>query len=349
MKSIIIVGPSRAGKTTLAKRLHKELGYFVLSLDKLVAAFHAAYPQLNIRLNWNRDKTTENIAPFIGHFLGLFSSGEGIKHELNLRAHDLDGNGFVLEGGYFDFEKIAAILNEYGANELKDRFILIGLVQNKKTADEYVRDFKKYDTEDDWTYGFSEGELRDYVEQDAIPFNRAMTDCLTQYGFSVYDTSSERNQVFDKIIESIAIQNGMKTDKFSYHLGAADCFCEMVRAGTKRIALSHPCDSQEERDSFLPEFDKLCEKYGVHYYAEDEAFLTDLFPLSLNQGKFNVIFYQDESALQEYLTLKADKEKAMAEGNYSVCRGTIARRYGKLLSYTDEGIQRLLDSNSEKE
>lgn len=141
----------------------------------------------------------------------------------------------------------------------------------------------------------------------------------------------------------------MKIDKFSYHLGAADCFCEMVHAGVKRIALSHPCDSRKERDSFLPEFDKLCEKYGVHYYVENAAFLTDLFPLSLNQGKFNVIFYQDETVLQDYLDLKAEKEKAIAAGNYNDCRKDIARRYGKLLSYTDEGIQRLLDANSETE
>ncbi len=137
-------------------------------------------------------------------------------------------------------------------------------------------------------------------------------------------------------------------DKFSYHLGAADCFCEMVRAGVKRIALSHPCDTQEERDTFLPEFDKLCEKYEVCYYVEDEAFLTDLFPLSLNQGKFNVIFYQDEMALEEYLSLKAEKEKAMAAGSYDSCREDIARRYGKLLSYTEAGIQRLLNGNSER-
>ena len=141
----------------------------------------------------------------------------------------------------------------------------------------------------------------------------------------------------------------MKIDKLSYHLGAADCFCEMVRAGVKRIALSHLCDTKEERDSFWPEFDKLCEKYGVHYYVEDEAFLTDLFPLSLNQGKFNVIFYQDGAAFQEYLGLKAEKEKAITAGNYNDCRKDIARRYGKLLSYTDEGIKRLLDANSEIE
>ena len=70
MKNILIVGPSRSGKSTLAKRIHEELGFFVLSTDKLVAVFQNAYPQLDIRLNWDRDKTTENLAPFLGHFLG---------------------------------------------------------------------------------------------------------------------------------------------------------------------------------------------------------------------------------------------------------------------------------------
>ena len=208
MKSVIIVGPSRAGKTTLAKRLSEKFDYFVISLDKLVATFQAAYPQLDIRLNWNRDKTTENIAPFIGHFLGLFSSDDGIKDDLNLRAHHVEGNHFVLEGGYFDFEKIASILKEYGTEELKDRFTLIGLVQGQKTADEYVSDFKKYDTEDDWTYNFSEDELREYVTQDAIPFNLEMTDSLEKFGFTIYDTSTERELVFQRIIEDIVRKNG---------------------------------------------------------------------------------------------------------------------------------------------
>ena len=203
MKNIIIVGPSRAGKTTLAKRLHEKFNDFVISLDKPVATFQAAYPQLDIRLNWNRNKTTENIAPFIGHFLGLFSSDDGIRGDLNLHAHHVEGNHFVLEGGYFDFEKISSILKEYGVKELKGRFILIGLVQGQKTVDEYVNDFKKYDTEDDWTYNLSEDELREYAAQDAIPFNREMTDSLEKFGFMIYDTSAERERVFQRIIEDI--------------------------------------------------------------------------------------------------------------------------------------------------
>lgn len=40
-------------------------------------------------------------------------------------------------------------------------------------------------------------------------------------------------------------------DTYSYGLGAMDCFCEMVSAGLKTLAMSHPCDTREERDSYL--------------------------------------------------------------------------------------------------
>ena len=138
-------------------------------------------------------------------------------------------------------------------------------------------------------------------------------------------------------------------DAFSYKLGAADCFCEMVRAGVKRLALAHPCNTKEERDQYLPYFEKLCGEYGVKLYVEDVPLLTDLLPLSMNRGKFNAIFYQEEAVLQEYLGLKAEKEQALKEGTYGQKRRDIAWRYGKLLSYTDEGIRRLLEQNQEKE
>jgi hypothetical protein len=203
MKNIIIAGPGRAGKTTLARKINEELNYFVISVDKLIATFQGAYPQLNIKLAWNRRKTTDNLAPFLGHFLGAFSSSHGVAYELNLRAHAVKGNRFVLEGGHFNFDKILPILKMYGIEELKDKFFLIGLVQNKKTADEFFNDFRKYDTEDDWTYGFNDDELREYASQDAIPSSRSMTDHLVKYGFTIYDTSTEREQVFNKIVEDI--------------------------------------------------------------------------------------------------------------------------------------------------
>lgn len=202
MKNIIIAGPSRAGKSTVARKINEELNYFVISVDKLVATFQGAYPQLNIKLNWNRRKTTDNLAPFLGHFLGAFSSDHGVTYGLNLQAHAVKGNRFVLEGGYFNFEKILPILKMYEIEELKEHFLLIGLVQNKKTADDFFNDFRKYDTEDDWTYSLEDDDLRE-VSQEAILFSRSMSDHLVKYGFTIYDTSTEREQVLDKIVEDI--------------------------------------------------------------------------------------------------------------------------------------------------
>ncbi len=202
MKNVIISGPSRSGKTTLAKKIHEELGHFAISVDKLAAVFQGAYPQLNIRLNGNRKQTTDNVAPFLGHFLGAFSSSRGVAYELNLSAHAVKGNRFVLEGGYFNFEKIVPILKMYGIEELRDNFVLIGLVQNEKTADAFFSDFRKYDTEDDWTYGLDDDDLR-AVSEEAVSFSRSMTDHLSQYGFTVYDTSTERERVLDQIVADI--------------------------------------------------------------------------------------------------------------------------------------------------
>ena len=202
MKNIIIAGPPRAGKTTLARKLNEELNYFVVGVDKIAATFGRAYPQLDVRLNWDYDKTVANIAPFLGHFLGIFASGHRFQDEQNLQVDFMKGNKFVLEGAYFDFEKISSILKMYGIEEMKDHFSLIGLVQNKKTADEFFNDLKKYDTENDWTYGLDDEALRG-ISEDALPWSQKESDYLSKHGFTIYDTSTNREQVFAQIINDI--------------------------------------------------------------------------------------------------------------------------------------------------
>ena len=206
MKNIIIVGPSRSGKSTLAKRIHDKLNYYVISIDKLVGVFQNAYPQLDIRLNWDREKTTENIAPFLGHYLGMFSSSDG-RGLLGYSHGAVENNRFVLEGAYYDFEAIESVLRQYGVSDMKESFYLIGLVQRKKTAEAFFRDFRKFDTEKDWTYSLSDDELRG-VAEDAVSYNEEMFSLLTEHGFDIYDTSVNRNAVLDEIIERIARDSG---------------------------------------------------------------------------------------------------------------------------------------------
>lgn len=137
-------------------------------------------------------------------------------------------------------------------------------------------------------------------------------------------------------------------DPYSYALGAMDCFCEMVSSGLKQLAMSHPCDTKAERDSYEGEVKRLCEKYDIKYFPEDEAFLTDLFPEKLNKGKYNYLFYRTDDILEKYLNLKK-KQKCQIENNTytELERYQTAMDFGRLLSYPETGIERLIKKTRE--
>lgn len=140
-----------------------------------------------------------------------------------------------------------------------------------------------------------------------------------------------------------------KIDSFSYQLGVMDCFCEMVAAGLKKLALSHPCETKAERDSYLEEVKKLCQQYEISFYAEDEPLLTPLFPESLNKGKYHYLFFRTQEVLEEYLQLKACQKEALEKGVYSEQEAKeTAVCFGKLLSYPEDGIARLIQKTAGK-
>lgn len=139
-------------------------------------------------------------------------------------------------------------------------------------------------------------------------------------------------------------------DLFSYQCGVIDAFNEVVKAGVKRIALSHPVSTREEALSLVPFSEKICAQYGNHFYFDENPLLTDLFPISLNKGKFNIIYYRKEEDIQLYLSLKEKKKQLIESGNYhGQSRKEIAVTFGQLLSYSDEAIERYLAENKEKE
>ena len=141
-----------------------------------------------------------------------------------------------------------------------------------------------------------------------------------------------------------------KIDAYSYQCGVMDAFNEVVRAGVKRLALAHPCDSREERDSYLDYAQQLCEKYGNHLYVENDSLLTDLFPISMNKDKYNIVFARDPKDLEFYVELHVRKKELMDSDRYvGEARKQIAVEFGHLLSYSDEAIERLIAANNELE
>ena len=141
----------------------------------------------------------------------------------------------------------------------------------------------------------------------------------------------------------------MNDKDYWYHCGVMDAFCEIVAAGLKKLALSHPINSEEELCSLLPYAKQLCRQYGIQYYEDRELLITDLFPFRLNKGHYNILFFREAATLQAYLALKKRKEDALRLGIYEQQRTKLALDFGELLSYDLESCLKKLEENTEKE
>ena len=137
--------------------------------------------------------------------------------------------------------------------------------------------------------------------------------------------------------------NSQKIDPYPYQCGVIDAFNEVVKAGVKRLALSHPVDTLEEAQALLPFSEEICKRYGNRCYLEDSLLITDLFPAELNEGKYNILYYREEADFQQYLRLKEEKQQLLRQGAYcGEARRRIAVEFGRLLSYSDDAIERYL-------
>jgi len=134
-------------------------------------------------------------------------------------------------------------------------------------------------------------------------------------------------------------------DQYSYELGVVSGFSELINAGVKQLALSAPLSSVE-MDQFLMDAEKIAARYGVSVYREPNLIVTDLFPADVAVGKDVLLLYRG-TTLEEYKALKSDKSELEKEGGYDLkARIDVARRFGRMLSYSPREINRLLASNS---
>lgn len=184
-KNILIIGAARSGKTTLAKKLSKEKGYNLISIDNIVSGFEA-FTELNIKHDDGDIETSSNLAPFLIKFFTELSEGNAFY----------DGIKYVIEGTHIDFEKIMPFLQ---SDKYREKYDIIGLTYNYIDEEKMFNDIKKYDTEDDWTYWCSDEELKDDIRY-FLERNKFFNEMFKKYNITTYDTSVDRDKVFDEIV-----------------------------------------------------------------------------------------------------------------------------------------------------
>lgn len=121
-------------------------------------------------------------------------------------------------------------------------------------------------------------------------------------------------------------------------LASFEVFCEMVSSGAKPLALSHPLEPAQA-DALWDEFQAMAGDYGVALFREDRFPETLLFPPRLTEGKTVILIYK-ANRLRQYQQWREDLRAA--DMSDAATSEALARRFGRLLGYTPEGINTLL-------
>ncbi len=145
-------------------------------------------------------------------------------------------------------------------------------------------------------------------------------------------------------VHNVQADESWEMDSRSYQLGVIAAFSEMVAVGVKKLALSSPLDP-EEIALLLPDAERIAEKNGALLYLEKDFCVTDLFPEDITEGKHVLLIYLDPTK-DEYFSLKREREKLVEEGHYlGEPRTNIARKMGRLLSYPEDRIEKMLEKD----
>ena len=133
-----------------------------------------------------------------------------------------------------------------------------------------------------------------------------------------------------------------EVDWRSHQLGAMTAFAEVVDNGCKRLALSSPMTG-EQFDSVIEEIREIAGNRGLVIHVDDDFLETVLFDHGPIRGKTVIHIAAEQATVDEYNGLKERKRAHEEAGTLTDdAELEIAWGLGRLLSYDDDSIRRLL-------
>ncbi len=184
--NIIIAGVPRAGKSTVSHRLSTQYGYQHVSMDSIIAGFERCFPETGVNTYAGLSSMdtlrmiSGKIAPFIR---AMLDSGE----------YDEFHPGMALDVYQLLPEDYVRYIQ--GANCEIAYFITSDVTPEERFAIQ-----KRYDTEKDYTFYKSDGELLEgaayIVEQSVL-----IKEQCQKYGLPYFETARDREQVFERFLE----------------------------------------------------------------------------------------------------------------------------------------------------
>lgn len=188
MKNILIMGIGRAGKTTLSKMIKdKYSSYNLIHSDSLKwALIRAENKEAYYRENVDKQKEFEHSEYFQRTLLEFYNS--------QIRKDDKK-YGSILESGQLH-PKIVKEMIDFNTTDV----MCLGL--GDLSIDDMVNQCIKYDTDESWTYGLPREYLKKHAE-DWYNCNKMLKEECPKYGIRYIDTSKDRVETLNKILNNI--------------------------------------------------------------------------------------------------------------------------------------------------
>lgn len=164
----------------------------------------------------------------------------------------------------------------------------------------------------------------------------AVLFCCVFSFFSCSQDPSQEGHPLSQVVENFHL--------YSFYAGTMSTAAEFVSYGCKQLALS-PTMSEAQVSDLIKVAETEAKKYGIPIFIEKDLLVTKLFSPTIAKGKTVILFAYKQDVLDKYHTLKEMRKKAENEGRLAEVEDEIAWQFGRLLSYTDETIQRLLSED----
>lgn len=119
----------------------------------------------------------------------------------------------------------------------------------------------------------------------------------------------------------------------SYNLGMIAAFCEIVERGAKNLGLSNPMESHiyETIKDFAND---IAIKNHCKWYLEKDFLKTNIVDDAEIDGKYVILYYNQDWVIDKYLRLKHREENLVEENKFtSEEREYQSKELYKLLSY----------------
>lgn len=182
MKNIIILGIPRAGKSTLSKRIVKKYSnYITIDTDSIRDAFQHALPKTEIN-KYNGKGMKDDFPKFI-------------EQLLYWKSYNNQEYRYIIDSTDISVAKAKELF------DIEDN-VIVFLGYPDTTADEVLKNCRKYDKANSWSKHVGDIELKIYIEQYIEKSKKLKEECK-KYGFKFFDTSINREKVLKEAMEYI--------------------------------------------------------------------------------------------------------------------------------------------------